>query len=140
MIQKEIVSALVADRCRENADLVNLMQSDSKSTMNELCDKSLPVELDVHTVQNTSGLVHVPLPVYKSLPDISDVMSDEDLAAISGGEIALAAIIIGTIGGIAVISALAVSTVVVGSIVLATLLDPPNQGGSGSVTSGGDTI
>ena len=141
MLQKEVISALVADRCRENADLAERMQSDSKSTMDELCGVVLPADMDVRTVQNTSGLVHVPLPAYKDLPDAttSNVITDEDLAALSGGEVIFSAIVIGSIVVSAVVVTLGVS---VGLIAAAATgkFDGPAPNPAGGVQAGGNAI
>lgn len=137
MIQKEVISALVADKCREDADFVNRMQSDSKSTMNALCDSPFPADLNIQTVQNTSGLVHVPLPVYKDLPDVGDAISDEDLAAVSGGEIILFVGIITTI----VVSGLIIAGAIGGAVAAAIKVKEfkAAQAADG-LASGGDTI
>ena len=59
---------------------------------------SIPPRLRVHTVQNASDLVHVPLPGDQAPSGAENRLSDDQLEDISGGEIFVSVLIILIIG------------------------------------------
>ena len=91
-VPNEVASAIIADACREDKNLAARLGADVGKTVSESSDGavSLPEGVRVFTVQNTPGLVHVPLPDHRELDaavhDAARQLTDEEVKMISGGE------------------------------------------------------
>ena len=92
----EVVAALLAGTCAGDQDFRAELQKDAKKTFT---DRGVPLAdgIAVRLVQNTADTVHVALPCYESFDQSFSDLTDEQLRAISGGEIIVT--IIFAIGG-----------------------------------------
>ena len=118
----EVVAALLADTCRRDENFRAELQKDARKTF---ADRGVLLAdgMNVRLVQNTADTVHVALPCYDSFDKSFSDLTDEQLQAISGGEIIITIIFaiggaltaVGTAVG-AGASALAVGGAVVGTV------------------------
>ena len=101
----ELVSALLAGACQRDADLRAMAETDPKKVFS-FEGVTLDDKVTVRSVQNTADTVHIVVPCYESYDKIFGSLSDQQLAAISGGDAIVATIIgtialcVGTLGGI----------------------------------------
>ncbi len=113
----EVAAALLADTCRRDENFRAELQKDVRKTF---ADRGVLLAdgMNVRLVQNTADTVHVALPCYDSFDRSFSDLTDEQLRAISGGEIIVT--ILFAIGGAltavgAGASALATGAAVVGA-------------------------
>ena len=124
----EALSAVIADRCRENQDLAASLLSDSRKAVSNLVNAPVSDNVDISVVQNTPDVVHVALPCYSGLDkDLS--LSNEELQQVSGGV---------ELWAIAILAGIAVTVSVVGVAVALGVGIGVKPGGGSSGISGGD--
>ena len=93
LIPNEMASAIIADGCREDKDLAARLSADCGKTVLESSGgaASLPEDVRVFTVQNTADQVHIALPHYEFMDGVlqnaMEALDDEEIVAVSGGEI-----------------------------------------------------
>lgn len=119
----ELVAALLADTCRRDENFRAEFCKDAKKTFADR-GASLADEIDVRLVQNTADTVNVVLPCYENFDEAFSNLTDEQLRAISGGEIFVtlafaiggALTAIGTAVGVGGAGALTTGALVVGAV------------------------
>ena len=135
MIAPEITSAIIADKCRVDAAFAKDLKSEPVASLESKLDISLKDSgVDIRVTQNTPEQVHVALPHYKNMEEMSNYhqMTEEEMAQIAGGEVFIAVIV-------------TVAVVVVGGALFgiglwAGLETRKEQLHGGNVASGDDTI
>ena len=99
LISNEVMAAIIADKCRADQDLSRRLQANCREVLSSMSDEGLADDVNVAVVQNAPGQVHVVLPDYEHQGDMgSDLLSDEKMAQVSGGEIIISVIVAGAIG------------------------------------------
>ena len=79
----EAASAALAARCYGDPDFAKRLREDPKAVIEEACGKKLPESLVIEVHENDGRTWHVPVPPGKD----TDKLTDEQLQAVSGGEI-----------------------------------------------------
>ena len=85
LLSKEVVSAVIADKCRKSPKLVDDFRSDARQAFENMLAGAVPDNISINTVNNTPDMVHVALPY--NTPAIKGDLNDDDLKNICGGEI-----------------------------------------------------
>ena len=100
-ITNELVSAIIADKCRGDRGLADRMRADCKGTLTNLSKGPVDDGLDVAVVQNTPDRVHVAIPDYRFMENMAGQrLTDEEMAQVAGGEIFIAGLIAGIVTGV----------------------------------------
>ena len=86
----EAASAALAARCYGDPDFAKRLREDPKAAIEEACGKKLPESLSIEVHENDGRTWHVPVPPSKD----TDKLTDEQLQAVSGGEVFVVALII----------------------------------------------
>ena len=79
----ESAAAAIASRCYEDPDFSKCLRADPKATLEEMGGKKLPESLAIEVHENDGRTWHLPVPQAEA----TDKLSDEQLQAISGGEV-----------------------------------------------------
>ena len=85
----ETASATLAARCYGDPDFARRLREDPRAVIEEECGKKLPESLAIEVHENDGRTWHVPLPPGED----TDKLTDEQLQAVSGGEVFVVAII-----------------------------------------------
>lgn len=110
----ETASAAVAARCYGDPDFAKRLRADPKAAIEKECGKKLPESLVIEVHENDGRTWHVPVPQDGK----TDKLSDEQLQAISGGEIiGSVLLVLGVTAG-----SIAVGTAVVGGVAAGAIL------------------
>ena len=107
----ELMSGLLAMRCRNEDGFAERLKDDPKGVVNGLFSEEVTIDenMNVSTVDNTEDVVHVVLPDYQLLETARTSLNQEALAQISGGVVGTA--IFATVSGlIAVGTAVGISS------------------------------
>jgi len=82
-ITNEIASVTWAKKCAEDGKFLAAIKADPAKVFGE---SALPPQMQIRAVQNTADTLHVCVPDYQGLNDVSvDKISDEQMAEVSGG-------------------------------------------------------
>ena len=110
----EVAAAAVADRCRQDREFMKNLCADPKAALIEASGKGMPDSMNVAVHHNSADHWHIAIPsaaqaerlgeAFKMMDDADGTLSDEQLLAVSGGEIFIvlfitAAVVVG--GGVA---------------------------------------
>ena len=110
-ITPEVAAAVIADKCRKDDEFSKSLRGDPRSALIEASGKSLPDSMNVVVHQNSADHWHIVIPsdaqvekvgeAFKMMDDAGGTLSDEQLLAISGGEVLIgflltAALVVGT--------------------------------------------
>ena len=114
----EVAAAALADRCREDDELSERLREDPKAAISRLSGKALPDSTKIVVHCNDPGIWHIAIPTEEQARRFSeahegsnegDSLTDEQLQAISGGEIwigvLIAAVAVGVGGAVAGVGA-----------------------------------
>lgn len=139
IIIPEITSAVIADRCRDDAAFAKDLKNNPIASLESKLDVALQDSgIDIRVAQNTDETVHVALPHYENMEEIAGQMTDEEMAGVSGGEIFVTALVIGGIVAGGVVAAAALGGIGYGLYSVAqTVINANNSDG---VVTGDDTI
>lgn len=98
----ELVAGMLGKISIMNEEFHTKLSENPRQVLNDLSEDDageLPSNLQVHTVQNTGDVVHVPVPAYVCLDDFAVQLSDRQLQDIAGGEVVFAIIVgLGVVG------------------------------------------
>ena len=119
----EVAAAAIADRCRKDREFMNNFCDDPRGALAEASDKGVPAAMNVAVHRNSADHWHVVIPsdaqakrlgeAFKMMDDAGGTLSDEQLQAISGGEIFISLFVVGAlVVGVTVAGAVVTSAVV----------------------------
>lgn len=96
----ESAAAAIAARCYADRDFARRLRENPKATIEETCGKKLPEALAIKVHENDGKTWHV------SVPQDGDVnkLSDEQLKAISGGEVLFTVIALAAVGTVTAVT------------------------------------
>ena len=127
----ETLSAVIADRCRENKGLAASLRSDGRKAVGDLMNAPVSDGVDISVVQNTPDTVHISLPHYASWGKAAhEKLTEEEMEQLSGGEVLIA-----VFAGLAVVVSAIAITVGVISHVRPDLLGKDWESSSSSPTA-----
>ena len=122
----EVAAAVLADRCRADSAFTRKLQDDPKGVLAELNGQEVPGYMNVAVHQNAPDHWHIVIPSQKQAQRLNEAyemmdasggtMSDEQLAAISGGEIVVVLTLIGILTPAVVVATGATAGIVAGTI------------------------
>ena len=119
----EVAAAAVADRCRQDREFMKNLCADPRAALIEASGKSVPDSMNVAVHHNSADHWHVVIPsatqaerlgeAFKMMDDADGTLSDEQLLAVSGGEIFITLFVVGaTVVGVTAAAAVVTSAVV----------------------------
>ena len=119
----EVAAAAVADRCRQDREFMKNLCADPKAALIEASGKGMPDSMNVAVHHNSADHWHIAIPsaaqaerlgeAFKMMDDADGTLSDEQLLAVSGGEIFISLFLIGSlVVGVTVAGAVVTSAVV----------------------------
>ena len=105
----EVASAALAERCYSDPEFAKRLRAHPREAIKEACGTELPESLTIKVHENDGRTWHLPVPHGQA----TDALSDKQLAAISGGEIWIAALVIGTVAATVAVGAGGVSGIAI---------------------------
>ena len=125
----EVAAAVLADRCRKDGAFARKLQDDPRGTLAELNGQKVPEYMNVAVHQNAPDHWHIVIPsqkqaqrlneAYKTMDAAGGTLSDEQLEALSGGEIVVILSLIGIVGTATAVATAATAGIVAGAITAA---------------------
>ena len=122
----EVAAAMLADRCRKDGAFARKLRDDPKGVLATLNGQKVPEYMNVAIHQNAPDHWHIVIPSDKQAQRLSEAyemmdaaggtLSDEQLGAISGGEIVVIATLIGILTPAVVVATGATAGIVAGTI------------------------